>query len=158
MDSKIYSENNTAAIVVFLSTSSIQPLCTVAFHCLCLLHQQTGLALYIGKDYSLAMYAKICSAWILVLISLGVNIFSITPSSLTRYVVRSVPIVLRPQATFSPQQPNSCNKVISVSAISGNSRPLDSANFFCSACLSLLTPEQRMQPKHLPLQRAYVFR
>lgn len=30
VDSKIYSENNTAVIVVFLSTSSIQPLCIVA--------------------------------------------------------------------------------------------------------------------------------
>lgn len=31
-------------------------------------------------------------------------------------------------------------RVVSVSAISGNCRPLVSANFFCSACLSLLTP------------------
>lgn len=31
-------------------------------------------------------------------------------------------------------------RVVSVSAIRGNCRPLVSANFFCSACLSLLTP------------------
>ena len=86
------------------------------------------------------MYSKICSAWIFVLISLGVKIFSTSPFSLISHVVRRVPMHLRPHMVFSPHAPSCCNMVVSVSAMRGKGSSYLSMNFWWLAAESLLMP------------------
>ena len=83
---------------------------------------------------------SICSAWLLVFISLGDMMRVTVPSGEIMNVVRNVHMYLRPYMDFSPYTPNSFTSLWSVSAISGNGKEFFAMNFLWESSLSTLTP------------------
>lgn len=62
------------------------------------------------------------------------------PSSFIRYVVRSVPMYLRPHIDFSPHVPKVLCNSVSVSAMSVKGRECFEIKFWCDFSESVLTP------------------